>query len=154
METVRDFYVTVIGNLERHRQDPSSWAGDLERGDPDAGSRRVLDKLDSDIRWKTLVGEVHAGKLGFARGADDLLRAAREYRVSLGEIAEVSDDQVLVAVQTEMTGRGSGVAGSVSFFALFRLRDGLITEFYEYTTRDDALQAVGPDEDQRRDAGR
>jgi ketosteroid isomerase-like protein len=139
---VRDFYSTISSNLETYWKEPRCYAEALERGELDPGSRRVLDRLDDDARWKTLIGEVRTGKLGFARGADELLRDAESYRLALDEITDLPDDRVLAAVRVVLTGRSSGVEGSLSFFAVFRLRDGLITEFDEYATRGEALNAV------------
>jgi hypothetical protein len=50
---------------------------------------------------------------------------------------------VLVELRGELTGHSSGVAGTMSFFTLFALRDGLIIELDEYLNRSDALNALG-----------
>jgi predicted alpha/beta hydrolase len=91
-----------------------------------------------------VIGEIREGKLGCARGLDELLRASQDYAVRLEEVGDLADDQVLVILRSSMTGQSSGLSGEVSLFTLVALREGLIAEIAEYLSREEALNAAGP----------
>ena len=123
--------------------EPRSYARELENDESDPASREVLDRLHPDIRWRNVLGETRRGKLAFARGIDDLLQAAQRFEMVVDEITDVANDRLLAELRSEATGRSSGVAGTLHFFAVFALRDGLIFEIDEYPNREEALKAVG-----------
>jgi hypothetical protein len=143
VRVVVGYFDAVARNLKLYWDEPRSYARELENDESDPASREVLDRLHPDVRWRNVLGETRLGKLDFARGADELLRAAQRYELVVDEITDLANDRVLVELRGELTGHSSGVAGTLPFFAVLALRDGLIIELDEYLNRSEALKAVG-----------
>jgi ketosteroid isomerase-like protein len=146
VRVVVGYFDAVARNLKLYSDEPGSYARELENDESDPASREVLDRLHPDVRWRNVLGETCRGKLAFARGADELLQAAQRFEMVVDEITDLANDRVLVELRSEATGRSSGVAGTLPFFAVFALRDGLIIELDEYLNRSEALKAVGLEE--------
>ena len=153
MRVVVGYFDAVARNLKlywdeprSYGDEPRSYARELENDESDPASREVLDRLHPDIRWRNVLGETSRGKLAFARGADDTLRAAQRFEMVVDEITDLGNDRLLVELRSEFTGHTSGVAGTLPLFAVFALRDGLIIELDEYLNRSEALKAVGLEE--------
>jgi ketosteroid isomerase-like protein len=143
VRVVVGYFDAVARNLKLYRDEPRSYARQLENAEFDPASREILDRLHPDVRWRNLLGETRRGKLAFARGADEFLRSTQRYEMVVDEITDLANDRVLVELRGEGTGHRSGVAGTMPFFAVFALRDGLIIELDEYLNRSEALKAVG-----------
>ncbi len=143
VEIVTRHFKTIVRMLSTYWNNPRSFSAAAESGQLDPEEREVLDCLHPDVRWTNVIGEIHDGKLGCARGVDGLLRASQDYAVRLENVTDLGDDHVLVVLRSAMTGQSSGLAGAVSLFTLVTLRDGLIAAMAEYLSRDEALKAVG-----------
>jgi ketosteroid isomerase-like protein len=70
------------------------------------------------------------------------LGAWEDYEVSNEEVIDAGDSVVVVFHQRGR-GRASGVLTESDFFGVYDLRDGTITRYREFLSRDDALRAVG-----------
>lgn len=146
VELVRSFYATLNRNLERHWEQPRSYAAGVASADPDPLVREVLDKLDDDVRWIDIMGELRIGKVGWAEGGDALLQSVQAYRIAVADIEELPSGRVLIEYRPELTGRASGIKGAESLFAVLAFRDGLISELHEYSSRRAAREAEGLDD--------
>ena len=78
-----------------------------------------------------------------AEGFDELVDAARDYRVELGEVTDLGDDQVLAVAGGGMKGKASEIDVDTTIFIAVTVHDGLITRMDEYLDRSDALEAAG-----------
>jgi ketosteroid isomerase-like protein len=146
VDVVAAYFEQIVRNVHAHQDEPRSYAADLESGEPDADSRKVLDLMHPDIRWINALGDVAVGKLACAKHADELLGAMARYSITLEDVVDLDPTHVLAVTQIAMTGRVSGVSEGGLLFQLLTVRDGLITEHVEYMSRADALEAVGIEE--------
>jgi ketosteroid isomerase-like protein len=64
------------------------------------------------------------------------------------DVEELIDARELVIASTVMHGRGAASGASVddAYVFVYKLRDGLVVEGWEYKTRQEALKAVGLEE--------
>ena len=87
----------------------------------------------------------HVGRDAFERLLDGFLESFRDLRF---DVLEVIDAGNRVIVSTVMHGRGAASAASVddAYVFVYKLRDGLVVEGWEYRTRQEALKAVGLEE--------
>jgi hypothetical protein len=110
--------------LTTYWSNPRSFSAATESGELDPDEREVLDCLHPDVRWRNVIGEIREGKLGCARGLDELLRASqaaprvlaherRENRKAKGrcEWSSTADSKLRVFSQFgDESGRRPGVA--------------------------------------------
>jgi len=84
----------------------------------------------------------HIGREAFERLALGFLEAFSTAKFDVEELIDAGD---LVIASTVMHGQGSasGVDVTDAYVFVYRLRDGLIVECWEYRTRQEALQAAG-----------
>ena len=84
----------------------------------------------------------HVGRDAFERLLDGFLESFRDLRFDVLELIDVGDR---VIASTMMHGRGaaSGVSVEDAYVFVYRLRDGLVVEGWEYRTEQEALKAVG-----------
>jgi len=84
----------------------------------------------------------HIGRQAFEPLALGFLEAFSTAKFDVEELIDAGD---LVIASTVMHGRGSasGVDVTDAYVFVYRLRDGLIVECWEYRTRQEALQAAG-----------
>jgi ketosteroid isomerase-like protein len=89
----------------------------------------------------------HIGREAFERLALGFLESFPSLEFSVEEVIDAGD---LVIASTVMHGRGSVSGADVTdvYVFVYRLRDGLVVEGWEYRTKEEALEAVGLD-DQR-----
>src|SRR6478752_3762926 len=87
----------------------------------------------------------HIGREAFERLALGFLEAFSTARFDVEELIDVGD---LVIASTVMRGQGSASGADVTdaYVFVYKLRDGLIVEGWEYRTRQEALKAVGLEE--------
>ena len=87
----------------------------------------------------------HVGREAYERLADGFLESFRDLRFDVLELIDVGDR---VIASTMMHGRGaaSGVSVEDAYVFVYRLRDGLVVEGWEYRTRQEAVEAVGLEE--------
>src|SRR5436305_387918 len=87
----------------------------------------------------------HIGREAFEQLALGFLEsfAYREF-----DVEELIDARDLVIASTVMHGRGAASGASVddAYVFVYKLRDGLVVEGWEYKTRQEALEAVGLEE--------
>ena len=143
MEIVTRFLDTIISNLDRYWDEPRSYAGALERGESDPGSQETLGLLHPDVRWVDALGGVREGRLAFAQGADELLQLQTSYSLAIVEVTDLGGDQVLATLRVSMKGIRSEAAAGMLLHVLIAVRDGLLADYVEYTTRTEALKAAG-----------
>ena len=84
----------------------------------------------------------HIGREAFERLSLGFLESFSDLEFDVEELIDVGD---LVIASTVMHGRGSASGADVTdvYVFVYKLRDGLIVEGWEYRTRDEALKAVG-----------
>jgi ketosteroid isomerase-like protein len=88
---------------------------------------------------------VYHGHDGIGALFRDALKAFREYHFRAVELTP-ADDHVLVAVDERSVGRASGVAVDRRHYAVWTLRDGMVTRVRCFRDRAEALKAVGLEE--------
>jgi ketosteroid isomerase-like protein len=84
----------------------------------------------------------HVGRDAFERLLDGFLESFRDLRVDVLEVIDAGDR---VIASTRIHGRGAASGASVedAYVNVYRLRDGLVVEGWEYRTEQEALEAVG-----------
>ena len=134
--------VVVARAFDAYWREPRSIAAALEADDLWPEWRELFQLLDPEIEWKTLfLDTTFRGHLGVARGWDDFLTWADDYRPSIEDAEDIGEDRVLVDVA--FTSRPKdGPPMNARFFAVFTVRNGLILRVDEYTTRAEALAAL------------
>jgi ketosteroid isomerase-like protein len=87
----------------------------------------------------------HVGRDAFEQLLDGFLESFRDLRFDVLELIDAGDR---VVASTVMHGRGAASGASVedAYVFVYRLRDGLVVEGWEYRTRQEALAAVGLEE--------
>jgi ketosteroid isomerase-like protein len=140
---VRQGFEVVARAFDAYWAEPRSIAAALEKGDLWPEWRDLFALLEPEVEWRTLfLGTTFRGHVGVARGWDDFLTWADDYRPSIDEAEDIGDDRVLVDVA--FTGKPKdGPRMNAQFFAVFTLRNGLVARVDEYTTRAEALAALG-----------
>jgi ketosteroid isomerase-like protein len=87
----------------------------------------------------------HIGREAFERLALGFLESFPGLEFSVEELIDAGD---LVIASTVMHGRGSVSGADVTdaYVFVYKLRDGIVVEGWEYRTRQEALEAVGLEE--------
>jgi ketosteroid isomerase-like protein len=87
----------------------------------------------------------HIGREAFERLALGFVEALSTVKFDVEELIDAGD---LVIASTVLHGRGSASGADVTdaYVFVYRLRDGLIVEGWEYRTRQEALKAAGLEE--------
>jgi ketosteroid isomerase-like protein len=143
VEIVRTFYEAVDRALQTWRPGDSVLDA-MRTGEISPEARDVLGYLSPEVEWKpAFSGETYHGRLGLAKGWDDLLEAAGTYGIKLLEATALDDDRVLSVFGPSLEGRSSGIHVDAAVFAVITLQDGLIARLDEFTDRREALEAVG-----------
>ena len=84
----------------------------------------------------------HVGREAFERLARGFLESFPTLEFEVEELIDADD---LVIASTVMHGRGSASGADVTdaYVFVYKLRDGLVVEGWEYKTKQEALKAVG-----------
>jgi ketosteroid isomerase-like protein len=145
VEIVRRYFEAVAQSLETYWVNPRSVTAAMnEAGDLPPEAREVFALMDPEVEWTTVfAGVSFRGHADFARGLDWLLEAAEDFRVTLGEVADLGADQVLAVLDRTFKGKDSEIRITGRLFSLVTLRVGLIVQMHEYADRSEALEAVG-----------
>src|SRR6476620_11281748 len=87
----------------------------------------------------------HIGREAFERLAFGFLESFPNLVFDVEDLIDADD---LVIASTVMRGQGSASGAEVTdtYVFVYRFRDGLVVEGWEYKTRDEALEAVGLEE--------
>jgi ketosteroid isomerase-like protein len=144
VEIVARHFEAIVSELAGYDWDnPRSIVAAMEGDELEPRQREVFERLHPETRWTTAFGTIYEGRLGVARGIDEMLEASRTYSVRILEVSDLGGDRVLVVAQSAMEGQSSGATGSVSVFTVLTMKDGLIARSEEYLSRADALRAAG-----------
>ena len=143
-ELVRRFVEAVDRLYAAYWQGPWSLADSLRAGEVPPEMVDVMRYLHPNIEWKSaLIGITARGYEGMARGGDQLLDAAQDYRVNLLEVTDLGDSQVLAVMRLAMKGKASDIDVNATIFSIVTVEDGLIIRLDEYLERAEALEAAG-----------
>ena len=84
----------------------------------------------------------HVGRDAFERLLDGFLESFRDLRFDVLELIDVGD-RVIASTMIHGRGAASGASVEDAYVFVYRLRDGLVVEAWEYRTEQEALTAVG-----------
>jgi ketosteroid isomerase-like protein len=85
---------------------------------------------------------VHVGRDAFERLLDGFLESFSDLRFDVLEVIDTGD-RVIASTMIHGRGAASGASVEDAYVVVYRLRDGLIVEGWEYRTEQEALKAVG-----------
>ena len=144
VEVVRRYFEATERAFAAYWQVPRSVADSVRAGEVDPEIADAMRHLHPNIEWKSaLIGITTRGYEGTARGVDQVLDAAQDYRIKVPEVTDLGNDQVLAVVQLAMKGKASDIDVNTTIFSLVTVEDGLIIRMDEYLERDEALEAAG-----------
>ena len=83
------------------------------------------------------------GKEAFARTTDEWRGAWQSVEIVVGDLRAVGADRVLAGGTWQSVGAASGIGGSLPFWILYTLRDGLIVRMQWFMHEADARAAAG-----------
>jgi ketosteroid isomerase-like protein len=130
-------------------KDPRSLEDGLKTGDLSPEAAELISHLHPEIEWKTafsLAGEVRRGHIEFARFCDEWLEATEDYTVTVRDVTDLEDDRVFIVSDLEFKGKGTGIEVNGVSYAAVTVREGLIARIDEYSSRNEALEALGMSE--------
>ena len=84
----------------------------------------------------------HVGRDAFERLLDGFLESFRDLRFDVLELIDVGD-RVIASTMIHGRGAASGASVEDAYVVVYRLRDGLVVEGWEYRTEQEALHAAG-----------
>src|ERR1700730_2585026 len=84
----------------------------------------------------------HVGRDAFERLLDGFLESFRDLRFDVLELIDVGD-RVIASTMIHGRGAASGASVEDAYVVVYRLRDGLVVEGWEYRTEQEALKAAG-----------
>ena len=111
---------------------------------------RALENLDPRVIWEAISDApdagTYSGHAGARRYMEDWLG---DFDLRPMELKEVigEEDRFVISQCGRARGKGSGLETEIHYFAAYRLRAGKISEIKEFRTKDEALRAVGLDQD-------
>jgi ketosteroid isomerase-like protein len=144
VELVRRYFEAVERAVAVYWQGPRSLADSLRAGEAPPEIADAMRYLHPNIEWKSaLIGITARGHEDTARGVDQFLDAAQDYRINVPEVTDLSDGQVLAVVRLAMKGKASDIDVNATIFSIVTVEDGLIIRMDEYPERAEALEAVG-----------
>jgi ketosteroid isomerase-like protein len=144
VEVVRRYFEAVERVLAAYGQGSLSFADSLRAGEVPPEMADAMRYWHPNIEWRSaLIGITTRGYEGTARGVDQLLDAAHDYRVNVPEVTDLGDSQVLAVLRAAMKGRASEIDVNATIFSIVTVEDGLIIRMDEYLERAEALEAVG-----------
>ena len=83
------------------------------------------------------------GKEALRPYVQDWLDTFDEFTAQPVELVDAGENQVVAVVQISGRAKFSGVETTMTFAAVYEIRDGRIARGREYTTRAEALKAAG-----------
>ena len=143
-EIVRRAFEALERAVQAHWRNQRSVVEAIDTGDLPPELEELFSYLDPEIEWNTaFAGMSFRGHRGCAEGWDWLLEVAEDYRLTLLDVTDVGDGRILAAVDRVIKGKGSEIEIGAPMFSIVTLRSGLIARMDEYSTRAEALAAVG-----------
>jgi ketosteroid isomerase-like protein len=127
-------------------EDPRSIEEGLKPGKLGPEAAELIGYLHPEVEWKTafsLAGETRRGHVEFARFCDEWLDATEDYAVTIRDVRDIGDERVFIVSDLAFKGKGTGIEVNGVSFAVVTVREGLIARIDEYSSRDEALEAVG-----------
>jgi ketosteroid isomerase-like protein len=119
----------------------------------DAYNRRdaeaVAALLHREIEWHTLAGAIFGVESIHERDEvvsfmfEEVLGAMNDFRVVTEEVRELPGDQVIFVGHYEGRGVESGAEVRMDHTAIYRVEAGRVVFFQDFSTREEALEAVG-----------
>jgi ketosteroid isomerase-like protein len=147
IEVVRRFYEAGERAVDAYRKNPRSGVAAFEAGNLDPEAEAVLAFLHPDLEFNALSSALYGGTVrghhGWVAFWDELLAPTADFHVTVHDVTDFGDGQVLVAAQQSGEWTGSGIMLDVPVFGLVTLRDGLIVRIENYRERNEALEAAG-----------
>ncbi len=144
VEIVRRYFEAVERAFAAYWQAPRSVADSLRAGEVSPEFADAMRYLHPNIEWKSaLIGITARGCEDAARGVDQMLDAAQDSRVTVLEVTDLSDSQVLAVLRLAMKGKTSDIEVNATIFTIVTVEDGLIIRLDDYLERAEALEAVG-----------
>jgi ketosteroid isomerase-like protein len=133
-------------NVENARAAFAAW--NARRGEPDLAG--VFAHFHPELVYHPRADEPdpspHVGRDAYERLVHGFVDSFSEVRLDVLELIDAGDyviaSTVLHAVLHEQ-GSASGAGVSDTYVFLYKLRDGLVVEGWEYRTKQEALEAVG-----------
>ena len=114
---------------------------------------QLLELCDADIEYHPRADEPdpspHIGRDAYERLVRGFVESFSEISFEILELIDAGDH---VIASTVLHGRGSASGAGVSdtYVFVYKLRDGLVVEGWEYRTKQEALEAVGLSEQDAR----
>jgi ketosteroid isomerase-like protein len=116
----------------------------IRTGDVPPESQAAFGYVSPEMEWRPVFSsETYRGYSEIARGMDELLEASVNYDLELLDATELEDGRVLALFGPTLEGRFSGIHVNAAVFAVITLEGGLITQWDEYMSRREALEAAG-----------
>lgn len=115
----------------------------LDARDVDAAAVLVHPEIEFQSRLADVDGGLYRGREGIATYFKDLDEAWTEIRWRLIEIAGWFGDSLVIDIEMDATGRASGILFQMQLVQVWRFRDGKPWKVNVYTSRADAMDALG-----------
>ena len=96
-----------------------------------------------EAEWKPpFMGEAVRGRDGWLALVSGWLEAADDWRISIEDVSDLGDDQVLCVSQNSIRGKDSRIPVHQRIFTLVTVRDARIVSISDFTERREALTAA------------
>ena len=97
-----------------------------------------------EAKWKPpFMGEAVRGRDAWLVLVSGWLEAADDWRISIEDVSDLGDDQVLCVSQNSIRGKDSRIPVHQRIFTLVTVRDAQIVSISDFTERREALTAAG-----------
>ena len=111
-------------------------------GDFAAAMEMCTDDVEFDWSRRMLDGEVFTGREELRRFLQGTMEIFDEIHIPDDELTDLGDDVVLLVGTARFKGRASGLDVEASAANLWTVRDGKVSHFRFYQTKEDALADV------------
>jgi ketosteroid isomerase-like protein len=85
----------------------------------------------------------YVGVVGFTEFIRSWVAAFGTWRIEIEQIIDAGEDQVVAVIRQSGEGRVSGAPAETRFGTVYRLVDGQVVDRRDYSTPQEALEAVG-----------
>jgi ketosteroid isomerase-like protein len=144
VKIVRHFFDASARVGEAYWKKPYPYAATFQAGALPPEAEELMSHVHPELEWTPAFStKTYRGYLGVAHAWDEFLEAADSYVLTIVELIDGGDDQVIAVVDGTLKGKGSGIEVSARLSAVVTVRDGLIWRIHDYLDRREALEAVG-----------